>query len=177
VRLISLRATRVQKFAPESTATLSPVRFESKSYGIAPISCNFQRNAGGFLCNPDCVAEGEGFEPSVRFCRAKPRPFRKLQIAKAQQRISHKNLPSKPCNQSGLDSLSIRNFKANARRFCGCKWSLRNAAHGRVGSHVTACSGGQSTILKVALRCSAESVEKVPLEGSEIWKVIELRRD
>jgi hypothetical protein len=46
-----------QKFAPESTATLSPVRFESKSYGIAPISCNFQRNAGGFLCNPDCVAE------------------------------------------------------------------------------------------------------------------------
>jgi hypothetical protein len=24
-------------------------------------------NAGGILCSPDCVAEGEGFELSVRF--------------------------------------------------------------------------------------------------------------
>jgi hypothetical protein len=35
------------------------------------------------------VAEGDGFEPSVRFCHAKPRHVRKLQIAKPYQRISH----------------------------------------------------------------------------------------
>ena len=49
----------------------------------------FSSNIAGVLCNPDCVAEGEGFEPPVRFCQAKPRHIRKLQIAKPDQRISH----------------------------------------------------------------------------------------
>jgi hypothetical protein len=39
-----------------------------KNCGIAAISSDFQKNAADFLCMPDCVAEGEGFEPSVRFC-------------------------------------------------------------------------------------------------------------
>jgi hypothetical protein len=34
---------------------------------LRPISRNFQGNAARFLCAPDGVAEGEGFEPPVRF--------------------------------------------------------------------------------------------------------------
>jgi len=41
-----------------STGTLSPVRFDGGSCGIAAISSDFQENAAEFLCNPDCVAEG-----------------------------------------------------------------------------------------------------------------------
>ncbi len=33
---------------------------------IAPISCNCQGNLGGFLRMADCVAEREGFEPSIQ---------------------------------------------------------------------------------------------------------------
>src|SRR6266849_3978001 len=40
-----------------------------------------ERGAAEFLCSPDCVAEGEGFEPPVRFpvqwfsrCTVLPRP-------------------------------------------------------------------------------------------------------
>jgi hypothetical protein len=40
---------------------LSPVRFENENCGIAPISSDFSRNAAEFLCNPDCMAEREGF--------------------------------------------------------------------------------------------------------------------
>jgi hypothetical protein len=47
--------------------TLSPVRFHRDSCEILPISRNFQRSLGGFLCVPDCVAERMGFELSVRF--------------------------------------------------------------------------------------------------------------
>jgi hypothetical protein len=61
-----------------------------------------------FLCTSDCVAEGAGFEPSVRFCYAKPRHIRKLQIAKPYQRISHLTPTSELCNQCGFDSPSIR---------------------------------------------------------------------
>jgi hypothetical protein len=34
---------------------------------IAAIFSDFQRNLAQFLCDPDCVAEREGFEPTVRF--------------------------------------------------------------------------------------------------------------
>jgi hypothetical protein len=37
--------------------TFSPVQFQSKNREIAPISCNFERNPGGFLCTSDCMAE------------------------------------------------------------------------------------------------------------------------
>ena len=45
----------------ESRATLSPVRFARDTCRIGAISGDFQWNAGEFLCNPDCVAEREGF--------------------------------------------------------------------------------------------------------------------
>jgi len=47
------------------SGTLSPVRFRGGNRRIAAISRNFGGNAAEFLCNPDCVAEREGFEPSV----------------------------------------------------------------------------------------------------------------
>jgi len=47
------------------SGTLSPVRFQGGNRTIAAISRNFDGNAVEFLCNPDCVAESEGFEPSV----------------------------------------------------------------------------------------------------------------
>jgi hypothetical protein len=53
----ALRRKRLQSLPVEISRTLSPVRFESKSSEIAPISCNFQSNPGGFLCTSDCVAE------------------------------------------------------------------------------------------------------------------------
>src|ERR1035438_4031948 len=68
----------------ELRATHSPVQFESKSCGIAPISCNFQSNLGGFLCTSDCVAEGETFEPSVQLVEAKARRVRRLRESATQ---------------------------------------------------------------------------------------------
>jgi len=57
-----------------------------------------------FLCSPDCVAEREGFEPSVRFCHAKPRHVRKLQIAKPCQRIWYQN----PASELAAGPVSVR---------------------------------------------------------------------
>jgi len=56
---------KAAKLAWHNEQTLSPVRFESESYGIAPISCNFQSNPSGFLCTSDCMAERVGFEPRL----------------------------------------------------------------------------------------------------------------
>jgi hypothetical protein len=47
--------------------TLSPVRFEGKTYGIAAIFSDSCSNAAQFLCSLDCVAERVGFELSVPF--------------------------------------------------------------------------------------------------------------
>jgi hypothetical protein len=63
-------ACAVQRKTPENPAvwfdeTLSPVRFEGKTYGIAAIFSASCSNAAQFLCSPDGVAEREGFEPSV----------------------------------------------------------------------------------------------------------------
>jgi hypothetical protein len=41
---------------------LSPVRFKGKTCRIAAIFNDSCSNAARFLCNPDCVAEREGFE-------------------------------------------------------------------------------------------------------------------
>ena len=62
-----------------------------------------------FLCSPDCVAEGEGFEPSVLFWPAKPRRVRKLQIAKPYPENFALRPEIRACNQSGFDSPFIRN--------------------------------------------------------------------
>ena len=45
--------------------TLSPVRFKGKTREIAAIFSESCSNAARLLCDPDCVAEREGFEPSV----------------------------------------------------------------------------------------------------------------
>ena len=95
---------------------------DSENRELARISRGFQGITRGILWISDCVAEGEGFELSVRFWAAKPRRVRKLQRGKPEQRISYQNSPRKPSPPSGFDSPSIRNVKANARRSC-CKWS------------------------------------------------------
>jgi hypothetical protein len=97
----------VTAFAVEQSVLCSPVCREiTAKYGH--FSCIPEGRIADFLCSPDCVAEGVRFEPSVRFCRAKPRHLRKLQIAKPYQRISPYNPTSELCNQSGFDSPSIR---------------------------------------------------------------------
>jgi hypothetical protein len=63
-------ARAVQRKTPEDLLAgfgrpLSPGRFEGKSSGITAIFSDTCSNAAQFLCNPDCVAEREGFEPSV----------------------------------------------------------------------------------------------------------------
>ena len=86
---------------------------------IRALFAYFSAERAKILCSSDCVAEGEGFEPSVRFFRAKPRRVRKLQIAKHRQRISRQNLTQ----SFAISPVSVRppfaNLKANARRFCG----------------------------------------------------------
>jgi hypothetical protein len=67
-----------------STMTLSPVRFQSKNREIAPVSRNFQRIPGGFLCTSDFMAE-EGvllnFSPAkFPANREKYREFREFPI-------------------------------------------------------------------------------------------------
>jgi hypothetical protein len=55
--------------SPGLSGTFSPVRFERGTCGIAAISKDFQGNLPKFLCDPDCVAEREEFEPAVRFLK------------------------------------------------------------------------------------------------------------
>jgi hypothetical protein len=114
----ALRRKTLQSSPAAFSTTLSPVRFESMNCEIAPISRNFQRNSGGFLCSSDCVAEQEGFEPSVRFRRTKPPHIRKLQIAKPCQRFHVKS------GNQGLHSVRFRfalhsNPKTKIKRFFG----------------------------------------------------------
>ncbi len=51
---------------------LSPVRFKGKTCRIAAIFNDSCSNAALFLSIPDCVAEREGFEPSVQHLSATP---------------------------------------------------------------------------------------------------------
>ena len=82
-----LRRKRLQSLLAAMRRTSSPVRFESKSCGIAPVSCNFQRNPGGFLCTPDCVAEREGFELSVQLVASKEADVSQLSSRKVTQTL------------------------------------------------------------------------------------------
>jgi hypothetical protein len=63
---LSLQRKRPQRLPTGFGGTLSPGRFAGKTWGIAAISSDFQRNATGFVCNPDCLAEREGFESAVK---------------------------------------------------------------------------------------------------------------
>jgi hypothetical protein len=61
-----LRRKRLQSLPAAMSKTLSPVRFESKSCGIAlPFPAISGAILVDFLCTSDCVAEREGFAPSV----------------------------------------------------------------------------------------------------------------
>jgi hypothetical protein len=75
----------------------------------------FGAERAGILCSLDCMAEREGFEPAVRFCRAKARRVRKLQIAKPYQRISHEN----PTSSFAISPVSIRHLFIPKRRTPG----------------------------------------------------------
>jgi hypothetical protein len=86
----------------------SAVRFEDEILRNRHVSRISEYEAAEFLCTSDCVAERVRFEPPVRFCDAKPRHIRKLQIAKPYQRTLPYNPTSEFCNQSGFDSPSIR---------------------------------------------------------------------
>jgi hypothetical protein len=68
-------ACALQRKTPENLpagfdGTLSPVRFEGKTSGIAALFSDSCSNAARFLCNPDWVAEREGFELSVPFLQS-----------------------------------------------------------------------------------------------------------
>src|SRR5882672_12448750 len=63
----ALRRKKLHSLRVALSGTLSPVRFRGGNRRIAAISRNIGGNAAEFLCNPDCVAEGEGFEPPVPF--------------------------------------------------------------------------------------------------------------
>ena len=59
---------------------LSPVPFKGKTCRIAAVFNDSCSNAALFLCNPDCVAERLGFEPSLPFVfGAKSRWVRDMQ--------------------------------------------------------------------------------------------------
>jgi hypothetical protein len=68
-----------------------------------------------FLCSADCLAEEERFELWVRFCRAKARRVRKLQIAKPCQRIS----PETRHQNWAISPVSIRHLFVRERRMQG----------------------------------------------------------
>ena len=72
-------------FDAEQSVLCSPVRLGIIE--IRALFAPFGAKPAEIVCSPDCVAERGGFEPSVRFCHAKPRRVRKLQIAKPYQRI------------------------------------------------------------------------------------------
>ncbi len=64
-------ACAVQRKTAENEAAgfdkiLSPVRLGGKTYGIAAIFSDSCSSTAKFLCDPDCVAEREEFEPSVQ---------------------------------------------------------------------------------------------------------------
>src|ERR1700694_2922165 len=61
----ALQRKTLRSLAAGYGVTLSPVRFDGETCTIAAISSDFQRNTAGFLCVPDCVAEREGFGPTV----------------------------------------------------------------------------------------------------------------
>src|ERR1039458_8867790 len=112
----ALRRKRPQSLPAKLSRTLSPVRFESKSCGIAPISCNSQSNPGGFLCTSDCVAEGSGFEPSVQVWMVQESTFPQVARNQILQRI-WKTAPL-PCSHAKRCGWMIVR-EANAGRFCG----------------------------------------------------------
>jgi hypothetical protein len=90
-------------FAAEQSVLCSPV-CGSNNREIRALFAYFGAKRVEFLRSRDCMAEREGFELSVRFCRAKARRVRKLQIAKPYQRI-----PSRTRHQIfAISPVSIR---------------------------------------------------------------------
>jgi hypothetical protein len=108
---IQRKAETATLFTVEQSVLSSPVcRGRIAKYGhVSHISREMEV---GILCSPDCVAERKGFEPSAQVWHAKPRGVRKLQIAKAHQRISHQN----PTSEFATSPVLIRHpFEAEQR--------------------------------------------------------------
>jgi len=82
---------------------------------IRALFAYFGADRAKILCSSDCMAEEERFKLSVRFCRAKARRVRKLQIAKSYQRISHENSTS----DFAISPVLIRHLFAPKRRMRG----------------------------------------------------------
>jgi hypothetical protein len=88
------------------------------------------------------------FEPSVRFCRAKARRVRKLQIAKPCQRIS----PEIRHQNWAISPVSIRHLFVRERRMRSDswkKWSLRPAPSSLIRFACDCVPSGQSEKRKI----------------------------
>jgi hypothetical protein len=92
----ALQRKTLQSSPVAFSGALSPVRFEGKNSEIAPISCNFRRNPGGFLCASDCVAERKGFELSVRFLEPCKGPHVRDLHGLAHQQVASGELAQEP---------------------------------------------------------------------------------
>ena len=121
----------------------SLVRFvweQSRSTGIFRVFRS--RRAPYFSAVQTAWRRGKDFEPSVQFCRAKPRRIRKLQIAKPYQRISYQNR----YQSFAISPVSIRHPFGHERRTPGDSVAksgyFARPQAARLGSHVTACLGG-----------------------------------
>jgi hypothetical protein len=82
---------------------------------IRALFAYFGADRAEILCSSDCMAEEERFELSVRFCRAKARRVRKLQIAKPCQRIP----PETRHRNWAISPVSIRHLFVRERRMQG----------------------------------------------------------
>ncbi len=145
-----LRENRPKVRALRLRRSLSLVRFANKNRELARIRADSRETTSGFLCIADCVAEGEGFELSVRFCHGKPRHVRKLQIAKPYQRISRQNPTSGLCmatktprrlSAANGDTVTTAVFKTktqadnhNSICFGGRRWGAHLRRNERVNS-------------------------------------------
>ena len=116
----ALRRKRLQSWLAAMRRRSSPVRFESKSCGNAPISCNFQSNPSRFLCTSDCVAEGRGFEPSVQVWMVQESTF--PQVARNQILQGIWKTAPLPCSHarlvysSGIPEKEASKLTVTARR-------------------------------------------------------------
>src|ERR1017187_8238046 len=153
----ALRRKRPQSLPAKLSRTLSPVRFESKSCGIAPISCNSQSNPGGFLCTSDCVAERVGFETLG------------TGLNRARGAIS----------VGCTGSTTLREWSLNQEcNMASARWmSARNALRSQAGSRREGPPSRAKSKSRPRSVATCGIGRRVPSEAPEIGKVIELRRD
>ena len=112
----TLRRKRPEKLGSGLNRTLSPVRFEGRTYEIAAISGDSCRDAARFLCSSDCVAERVGFEPTL--------PFRVNTLSKRAPSATRPSLLRWVCLCGSVG----RDAQTSAPRFYGSQRENRNLA-------------------------------------------------